>query len=272
MKVTLEGNAEDIRKVLGTEVDESNVAITYENDEQHTFKVGEKARLIKLSITTRGFSEGEVVRIVDNRISPEQGRVAFSKLNNSHDTGFADPADLEPIKQLTRREIVEKAKADVADIIAKAKGSKRNHDGNYTFREKVTYVKFNVNREKRTVAALIYSNIDDKLLEKGIAKVAPDDVFNVDIGKAISAHRAYGLDVPDEYLNAPKPEGVAVGDTIISRGILSGKGIVTAVRPHGYGDWNRGLTFKRADGRNVWTYIEKVVVIDDSDRNYDVAE
>ena len=49
---------------------------------------------------------------------------------------------------------------------------------------------------------------------RGIAKAAPDDCFNVHIGKAIALHRALGLEVPDEYLNAPQPTEVRVGDAV----------------------------------------------------------
>jgi hypothetical protein len=270
MKVTLEGNAEDIRKVLGAQIDESDVKVTYERDGQHTFKVDEKARLIKLSETTYGFSEGEVVRIVDNRISPDQGRVAFSKLNNDSETGFANPDQLNNIAPLTRREIVKKAKADVAYIIAKAKGSKRNHDGNYTFREKTNTVKFDVIRKSRIVVALVSGKYTGGLREKGIAKAAPDDVFNAHIGKAIALRRALGLAVPDEYLHAPKPEGIEVGDKVQSNlieRIYTVKSFIDNPQPSKY----PGIAFRTIESVG-WLASSQVTVIDDSDRNYDVAE
>lgn len=51
---------------------------------------------------------------------------------------------------------------------------------------------------------------------RGIAKAVPDDCFNVHIGKAIALRRALGLAVPDEYLNAPQPTEVRVGDVVRS--------------------------------------------------------
>ncbi|MCY7679919.1 hypothetical protein MH122_14035 [Bacillus pumilus] len=48
----------------------------------------------------------------------------------------------------------------------------------------------------------------------GIAKCAPDDCFNVHVGKAIALRRALGLEVPAEYLYTPQPTEVRVGDII----------------------------------------------------------
>ncbi len=50
--------------------------------------------------------------------------------------------------------------------------------------------------------------------DRGIAKATPDDCFNIHIGKAIALRRALGLAVPDEYLNAPQPTEVRVGDFV----------------------------------------------------------
>src|SRR5690606_8877993 len=52
------------------------------------------------------------------------------------------------------------------------------------------------------------------VLEKGFAVCAPDDCFNVHIGRAISLRRALGLKVPAVYLQAPNPTEVRVGDIV----------------------------------------------------------
>lgn len=258
MRVVIEGKAEDIRKVLGAKVDETDVKVTYEDDEQPTFKVGDKARLIKADkYTLNGFSDGDIVSIIYD----DHNDTLNLHVDNNRFTGWTNAGNLEPIKQLNRRKIVEKAKADVAEITAKAKSSKSNHNGNYTFRRRVTYVKFNVNREKRTVVALVYSVFGDKLLEKGIAKAAPDDVFNAHIGKAIAIRRALGLDVPDEYLHVPQPEGVEAGDVVKYVG-------------SNYDD----TPFKVYEVSGAYVHdipgegfipLSGAVVIDDTDRKYD---
>lgn len=101
--------------------------------------------------------------------------------------------------QQTRDEIVEQAKEDVEDLV-------RRH-----FVSKADYI---VNAAKRTVVALGKSLIDGRILRRGIAKCAPNDCFNVHIGKAIASRRALGLEVPTEYLNVPQPTEVRVGDVV----------------------------------------------------------
>ncbi|MGX4295543.1 hypothetical protein [Bacillus sp. JK62] len=119
--------------------------------------------------------------------------------------------------QARRDEIVEQAKADVEKLIEDAGSICPVYYGNYTMRECTNRVEFVVNREKRTVVALVFGKsqrVRSELREKGIAKAAPDDCFNVHIGKAIALRRALGLTVLDEYLNAPQPTEVRVGDVI----------------------------------------------------------
>lgn len=108
--------------------------------------------------------------------------------------------------QTRRDEIVEQAKADIEGL-------------KYTpYREyfvKGLYAcgaEFIVNKGKRTVVVLMRGLGSGKMRAKGIAKCAPDDCFNVHIGKAIALRRALGIDVPSEYLNAPQPTEVRVGD------------------------------------------------------------
>lgn len=81
-------------------------------------------------------------------------------------------------------------------------------------RDAVCHVDFIVNKEKRTVLALMRGVQSRKVYAKGIAKCAPNDCFNVHIGKAIALRRALGLIIPKEYQNAPHPTEVRVGDMI----------------------------------------------------------
>ncbi len=138
----------------------------------------------------------------------------------AYEQGYKDATAKAPIgRELTRDEIIEKAKRDVADLANddyfqytfRYKGYS-GHDLLGGTRAKVDYV---VNREKRTIVASIKSYYGNgKLLAKGIAKCAPDDCFNVHIGKAIALRRALGLEVPAEYLNAPQPTEVRIGDVV----------------------------------------------------------
>lgn len=72
------------------------------------------------------------------------------------------------------------------------------------------YVDFIINSEKRTVVALIKPSGLKQVVERGIAKCAPGDVFNEHIGKAIALGRALGLDV-SEFEQAVQPDEVVMG-------------------------------------------------------------
>jgi hypothetical protein len=122
-----------------------------------------------------------------------------------------------PVKspQQRRDEIVEQAKRDVDYL--------KDVDGLYTVESGsefnyACYSEFIVNKEKRTVVALLRGFRTKWMRAKGFAKCAPQDCFNAHIGKAIALRRALGLEVPDEYLNAPQPTEVRVGDVILSKG------------------------------------------------------
>ncbi|WP_390184071.1 hypothetical protein [Bacillus amyloliquefaciens] len=113
--------------------------------------------------------------------------------------------------QARRDEIVEQAKADVEKLSNYGDGV-RYITG--TGSVATCNVEFVVNSDKRTVVALLKGLRTGKVYARGIAKAAPDDCFNVHIGKAIAIRRALGLTVPDEYLNAPQPTEVRVGDVV----------------------------------------------------------
>jgi len=119
--------------------------------------------------------------------------------------------------QQRRDEIIEQAKRDVSELMRDAESDQKVCRGNKTMRHFTNRVEFVVNKEKRTVVALVfgkYPSVYNELRERGIAKCAPQDCFNVHIGKAIALRRALGLEVPEEYLNAPQPTEVRVGDKV----------------------------------------------------------
>jgi hypothetical protein len=119
--------------------------------------------------------------------------------------------------QADRDEIIEKAKRDINGV--KKKWSVDDslqyifYKGNDSTCGYICDLEFVVNKEKRTVVAIL-RHMWDGIMSRGIAKCAPDDCFNVHIGKAIALRRALGLEVPAEYLNAPQPTEVRVGDVV----------------------------------------------------------
>lgn len=102
---------------------------------------------------------------------------------------------------LTREDIIEKAKRDVDDLLRKIDSKA---------------VGFNVNREKRVVVAYAIKLSAIFARSTAFARCAPDDCFNVHIGKAIALRRALGLEVPQEYVKAPMPAEAKVGDIVYS--------------------------------------------------------
>jgi len=116
-----------------------------------------------------------------------------------------------PEPQLTRAKVIELARERVAELLRI--GSDRDSElvESPEFSGTFYAIEFFINRDKRAVTALVYptdsggSRIYRRPAAVGIAKCAPDDVFNADIGKAIAAERALGLTLTDAFVNAPKP-------------------------------------------------------------------
>ncbi|MCY8386496.1 hypothetical protein MOC78_03260 [Bacillus inaquosorum] len=136
--------------------------------------------------------------------------------------------------QARRDEIVEQAKADVERL-------KENNRRLRTFN-----ISLEVNRKDRSVEA-VAKKPNSRTAFYGIVKAAPSDCFNVHIGKAIALRRALGLAVPDEYLNAPQPTEVRVGDVV---GTPYGRGPYKLKKRH----------FSEID----LTYLNRCKIIDDS--------
>lgn len=168
--------------------------------------------------------EDDEVENVEQRydIAVETARDAIEELRlATYAKGYEDArrelmaqAPVEKTAQERRDEIVERAKADVSGLLKRDIG----HDH-----------EFIVNTEKRTVVVLRKLRGCTNIVRRGIAKAAPDDCFNVHIGEAIALHRALGLEVPDEYLNAPQPTEVRVGDVVAYRGFYKTIDYVTVV-------------------------------------------
>ncbi|MED1742033.1 hypothetical protein P4U97_21485 [Bacillus swezeyi] len=169
--------------------------------------------------------EADEVENIEKRydIAVETARDAIEEMRAAaYAKGYEDArralmatAPVEKTAQERRDEIVEQAKADIENLKYRTfYGELR-----YSYHSIVCNVEFVVNKEKRTVVALLKSVGRGTVKSKGIAKAAPNDCFNEHIGKTIALHRALGLEVPDEYLNAPNPTEVRVGDVVAYRGV-----------------------------------------------------
>lgn len=118
-----------------------------------------------------------------------------------------------------RKAIIDEAKAFVEENLAKNHRNAASdgvwfisEGGQYSITDKAEFI---VNSEKRVVVALIKGVRSNSVYTKAIAKCAPDDVFNANIGKAIALGRALGLDVA-RFEQAVKPTEYEVGQTVHS--------------------------------------------------------
>lgn len=133
---------------------------------------------------------------------------------------------------------------------------------------------FVVNGEKKTVVALIIEIENGRPCRKGIAKCAPNDVFNASIGRAIALRRALGLEVPVEYLTVPSPTEVRVGDIVewSYEGETNRKEVYTIVEVR-TGKKRRSYDSKRHNKDEYvfdtlgFDFAETLIVLDDSREN-----
>lgn len=113
------------------------------------------------------------------------------------------PISPQSVEEMTpnerRADVIKRAKAFVGE------GSDRWFGGN------ICVVEYVVNHDKRTVVALVRGKRHNDLQAKGVAKCDPDDVFNVDIGKAIALTRAFKCPMPGEFVKAVQPTEAVVG-------------------------------------------------------------
>lgn len=168
-------------------------------------------------------------------------------------------------KQLTRADVVAKAQADIIWLQAVTENDRPVYRLPIA---RLCTAEFIVNREKRTVVVLLRREIrKSEVVSKGIAKCAPGDVFNESIGKAIALRRALGLAVPSEYTDAPKPEGVAVGDVVNGK-YKQGVDFYSEDRRFTLTSYNAyKACFYYAEDGSDYIYANQIgQVIDDSDR------
>ncbi|MEC1426686.1 hypothetical protein P9D51_11275 [Bacillus sonorensis] len=174
----------------------------------------EEADGMKIDLNAMGYDEliahgEEVMRMIRLRSYGEGYKQG--KFDAGMDATYMRPQ--EKTAQERRDEIVEQAKADIEGL--KTDYSYAVPDSNDPDHPHFCFAEFIVDNEKRTIVALLRGNISCRVYARGIAKAAPDDCFNVHIGMSIALHRALGLEVPNEYLNAPQPTEVRVGDVVL---------------------------------------------------------
>lgn len=163
-----------------------------------------EAELAALRITVNGLLETTAslsVRLAaaERNIGVEVGEIVYSRPAEYRTPTFVKA-------KVTRDDVIERAKADVAKLTA-------NHRRMTTGLVSYDY-EFIVNRDKRTVVALLKGSTSKRVYYRGKSRCAPGDVFNVHIGKSLSLRRALGLEVPDEYVNSPAPTEFRVGDIV----------------------------------------------------------
>lgn len=200
------------------------------------------AKLTPLQLHEMGYEEAlkAYEKAVDNmdELSRALRRKAYAKgyeqgrFDQRMKTAYEDVAEMvrgntdeyaEKTPQERRDEIVEQAKADIEGLKDEKSGKYVVYKGapndiytGWAIRSEcgTCEVDFAVNKDKRTVVALLKGTYTKSLYAGGIAKCVPSDCFNVHIGKAIALRRALGMDVPVEYLDAPPPTEVRVGDVV----------------------------------------------------------
>lgn len=120
-----------------------------------------------------------------------------SKSNEEDDVDV----DMSLENQLKREKIIESAKEDYGNIISEI----------YDFTNEVSVVSTKIDNEMRV---LVTNRSTGKVYSRGVSKCHPDDCFNEHIGKAIAIRRALNLPTPEEYIDAPQPTIVKVGDIV----------------------------------------------------------
>lgn len=114
---------------------------------------------------------------------------------------------------LSREDVIQKARDFVKEVQEDA--YKHGHDyiegASELYNRYVTKSEFVVNKEKRTVVAIVKYRYGDRIVSRGIAKCMEEDVFNEDIGKAIALIKAYELPYMKDFFYAPQPTSVVPG-------------------------------------------------------------
>ncbi|OAJ75146.1 hypothetical protein AYJ08_05895 [Brevibacillus sp. SKDU10] len=170
---------------------------------------------VNLTVNVASSSPTEILKAIVDSVQAE-----LAKAEAPIDTGIDTTAAGRALQKM-RDNAVERAKEDVwvlrADTSNVRNPALRRRGDIYIKNGLGLTADFIVNKEKRTVVCLLRGVVTpERIYARGIAECSPDDCFNVHIGKAIALRRALGLDVPTDYLNAPQPTEVRVGDVVLN--------------------------------------------------------
>ncbi|MED5047602.1 hypothetical protein P9738_13150 [Bacillus siamensis] len=153
----------------------------------------EEADEMKIDLNAMGYDElmahGDAVMEAIKKRTFQEGFRAAKQVQRK-----LAKMNAEKSAQARRDEIVEQAKADLENL-ADEDGPVYQTEDNEGY-PCSCYASFRVNKEHRTVACDLRGVRTGERYKRGIAKAAPDDCFNVHIGKAIALRRALGLAVP----------------------------------------------------------------------------
>lgn len=186
-----------------------------------------------------------------------------------------------PTPNELRKAVIAEARAFVAELTAyinpEAGGYKQEHP-KYGMIDRSVYTWiarsfFEVKPDKREVTVVLKPKKLDDVITKAIAKCAPGDVFNADIGKAIALGRALGLDV-SKFEQAVQPTEPTVGmkiEVVFVGGRVMGVDVPDKVEKDG----DRFLLSRKGEGLtgggSYTTYRPEdgARIIDDTEAQYE---
>lgn len=127
-----------------------------------------------------------------------------------------------------------------------------------------TNIEFVVNKQKRIVVALAKGIDSGMVRAKGIAKCAPDDVFNEHIGQAIALARALEIEVPKGFLKAIQPDEKVAGMVVFAEGRT--RRLITELRDLNFNEHRGEITCQVGSG-----YSKVGIILDDTNAEYNNA-
>ncbi|MGF9978714.1 hypothetical protein [Viridibacillus arvi] len=117
------------------------------------------------------------------------------------------------------------------------------------------------NAKKRTVVCLLRGVTSSIVRSKGIAKCAPDDVFNEHIGQAIALARALEIEVPEGFLKAIQPDEKVEGMIVFAGGRT--RRLITELRDLNFNEHRGEITCQVGSG-----YSKEGIILDDTNAEY----
>lgn len=214
------------------DMDEDNQTNTDLATEDRDAEIGELIIIVNASNRQTGsaYGNGDIMAVTDAGIYKGNVRCGnYGVIERSEYEVIIEPEQVPVVEdspdELTpnekRDELIKGSKRFILTKINSLKNSGFVRGGfeakekeNPKFYHLVLNSEFIVNEEKRTVVALLRGGRNSKVYSRGIAKCMPNEAFNVYIGKAIALARALEIDVPEEFVNAVQPDGLAVGQKI----------------------------------------------------------